>query len=136
MSTIIDDKTKAYLIACLVTGIDIKEQEDVLMDGIVAHLNSTDRYFYATGDRDGIIVHDTNDVPLMSLLYNGNTLKFNTFEPDEFGEVHPSKMIGFALLNIIGYFQINDYEFYPSIVASQQTVNKIEINTRPEDWAL
>ena len=141
MATVLDEKAKAYLVACLVTGIDITETPNILMDGLVKHLNSTERLFWTQGDEDGVIVHDKNDVPLLYISYNGNRLTFNAFDQDEFDALQNNKMIGFALLNIIGYLQDNAYEFGPSILGSEAHVvehlaNAETHDTKPEDWAL
>ena len=139
---ILDEKAKSYLIACLVTGIDIVEDSATLMDGLVGHLNSTERIFWAEGDKDGIIVHDKNDFPFLYLAYNGTRLKFNLFEKDEFTELNTNKNLGYALLNIIGYFQEGGYEFGPSILGSEAHVvrgitnTSNEDDTNQEDWSL
>ena len=133
---ILDKKTKTYLIACLVTGIDINEDPDTLMTGLVDHLNSTERIFWAQGDGDGIIVHDKNDVPILYLAYNGTRLKFNMFDKDEFLEIETNKDVGYALLNIIGYFQTQGYEFGPSILGSEANTVAQQNNTTTEDWSL
>ena len=137
---ILDEKAKTYLIACLVTGIDITEDSATLMNGLVGHLNSTERVFWAEGDEDGVIVHDKNDVPILYLTYTGTRLKFNMFEKDEFLEIGTNKNLGYALLNIIGYFQDKGYEFGPSILGSEANVvagmTNTNDNTKPEDWSL
>ena len=138
---ILDEKSKTYLIACLVTGIDIAEDSATLMNGLVGHLNSTERVFWAEGDEDGVIVHDKNDVPILYLAHNGTRLKFNMFEKDEFLEIGTNKNLGYALLNIIGYFQEKGYEFGPSILGSEaHVVAGITPDTgdtaKSEDWAL
>ena len=140
MTAVLDEKAKSYLIACLVTGIDVHETPAILMDGLVKHLNSTERVFWTEGDEDGIIVHDKNDVPFLYVMYNGKRLTFNAFEADEFLAVESNKMMGFALLNIIGYLQDGGYEFGPSIMGSEahvvsQIVNETK-DTKPEDWSL
>jgi len=139
--TVLDEKAKSYLIACLVTGIDVIEKPAVLMDGLVNHLNSTERVFWAQGDEDGVIVHDKHDAPFLYVLYNGERVTFNTFEQDEFSAFGPNKMIGFALLNIIGFLQDNAYEFGPSILGTEANVVSQMMNTttkgeKPEDWSL
>ena len=137
---ILDEKAKTYLIACLVTGIDIVEDPATLMNGLVEHLNSTERVFWAQGDVDGVIVHDKNDVPILYLMYTGTRLKFNVFEKDEFLEIGTNKNLGYALLNIIGYFQDKEYEFGPSILGSEASVvsglTNNNDNTKAEDWSL
>ena len=137
----IDEKAKAYLVACLVTGIDVTETPDLLMNGLVKHLNSTERLFWTEGDEDGVIVHDKNDVPILSVMYNNNRLTFSAFDMEEFDALGNNKMIGFALLNIIGYLQENAYEFGPSILGSEAYVidkitNAETQDTNPEDWSL
>ena len=141
MDNIIDEKTKAFLVACLVTGIDVTEVSPILMDGLVTHLNSTDRVFYAVGDEDGIIVHDMADNPFMYLMYNGHRLTFTLFGEDQFLTFDTNKIIGYALLNIIGYLQNEGYDFKPSILGSEahvieNYVAKEKEETTPEDWAL
>lgn len=139
--TVLDEKAKSYLIACLVTGIDVVENPAVLMSGLVDHLNSAERVFWAQGDEDGVIVHDKHDVPVLYVLFNGERITFNAFEQDEFSAFGPNKMIGFALLNIIGYLQDNAYDFGPSILGTEASVVSQMMNTtnkdeKPEDWSL
>ena len=139
--TVLDEKAKSYLIACLVTGIDVVEKPTVLMNGLVDHLNSTERVFWAQGDEDGVIVHDKNDIPILYVLYNGERITFNAFEQDEFSAFGPNKNIGFALLNVIGYLQDNAYDFGPSILGTEASVVSQMMNTtdkaeKPEDWSL
>ena len=139
--TVLDEKAKSYLIACLVTGIDVVEKPAVLMNGLVDHLNSTERVFWTQGDEDGVIVHDKNDTPILYVLYNGERITFNAFEQDEFSAFGPNKSIGFDLLNIIGYLQDNAYDFGPSILGTEASVVSQMMNTtnkdeKPEDWSL
>lgn len=141
MESIIDEKMKSYLVACLVTGIDVTQDKSELMPDLVEHLNSTERLFWAQGDEDGIIVHDEKDVPLLYLVYNGQRMTFRAFEQDEFAAIDSQKEIGLALLNIIGFFQSKSFEFGPSILGSESTVVKNIIkntqdNISPEDWAI
>ena len=141
MTTIIDEKAKAYLVACLVTGIDVTESPSVLMTGLVDHLNSTERMFWTQGDEDGVIVHDKHDTPLLYVMFDGNRMKFNAFDQDEFDAFGNNTMIGFALLNIIGFLQENAYDFGPSILGTEAhvvehlTTQKVD-DSKPEDWAL
>ena len=139
--TVLDEKAKSYLIACLITGIDVVEKPTVLMNGLVDHLNSTERVFWAQGDEDGIIVHDKHDTPVLYVIFNGERITFNAFEQDEYSAFGPNKMIGFALLNIIGYLQDNAYDFNPSILGTEasvvsQVMNATNKGENPEDWAL
>ena len=138
---IIDQKVKAYLVACLVAGIDVTCDQNELMTGIVDHLNQTERVYWAQGDEDGIIVHDKHDLPVLYVMYNGTRLSFRTFEQDEFLERGANKHVGLAVLNIIGYLQDNAFDFGPSILGSEAHVvahlqqDKTD-NSKPEDWAL
>jgi len=142
MQPIIDEKTKSYLVACLVTGIDVTDAKaSELMPDLVSHMNSTERIFWSQGDEDGIIIHDKNDVPLLYVMYNGERMSFNAFEMDEFTAVESQKEIGFALLNIIGFLQSSGFEFGPSILGSEShVVAKLSKDTlpesNPEDWSL
>lgn len=139
--TVLDEKAKSYLIACLVTGIDVIEKPPILMNGLVDHLNSTERVFWAQGDEDGVIVHDKDDIPVLYLMFDGKRITFNAFEQDEFSAFGPNKMIGFALLNVIGFLQDNAYDFGPSILGTEASVVSQLMNTtnrdeKPEDWSL
>ena len=141
MTTILDEKAKAYLVACLVTGIDVVEAPSVLMTGLVDHLNSTERMFWTQGDEDGVIVHDKHDTPLLYVMFDGKRMTFNAFDQDEFDAFGNNKMIGFALLNIIGFLQENAYDFGPSILGTEAHVvehlaTQKADDTKPEDWAL
>lgn len=129
----LDNGAKSYLVACLITGIDVVEDSKTLMSNLVEHLNSTERIFYAEGDEDGIIVHDKHDSPILSLLYNGQRLVFNAFGQDESHVTNGDTQIGYALLNVVGYLQEQGYEFGPSILGSQSIITN---NLTDEDWSL
>lgn len=138
---IIDEKVKAYLVACLVTGIDVTCDQNEMMTGIVNHLNQTERMYWAQGDEDGVIVHDKHDLPVLYVMYNGTRLTFRPFEQDEFLERGANRDVGFAVLNIIGYLQENAFEFGPSILGTEAHVvahlqKDNTDNSNPEDWAL
>lgn len=138
---IIDEKVKTYLIACLVTGIDVNKEPDVLMAGLVDYMNSTERMFWAQGDEDGVIIHDKHDNPLMNVLYDGKRMKFTTFDSDEFEVFGAKKNIGFSMLNIIGFLGSWELDFQPSILGSEAHVvehlkNDDVSNSNPEDWSL
>ena len=141
--TIIDEKLKAYLAACLVAGIDVVAKPDIFMSELVDHLNGTERIFYAQGDEDGIILHDKHDLPLLYMIYDGQKLSFRVFEDSGYiSGVEPNQEIGLALLNVLGYFRDKDLQFVPSILGSQrQTVASFidqddTSTTSAEDWAL
>ena len=142
MQPIIDKKIKSYLVACLVTGIDVTDAKaSELMPDLVSHMNSTERIYWSQGDEDGIIIHDKNDVPLLYVMYNGNRMTFNAFDLDEFTAVESQKEIGYALLNIIGFLQSSGFEFGPSILGSESHVvakltEGTSTETKTEDWAL
>ena len=138
---IIDERVKAYLVACLVAGIDVSCDQHEMMTGIVNHLNQTERMYWAQGDEDGVIVHDKHDIPVLYVMYDGTKLSFRAFEQDEFLERGANKNLGLAVLNIIGYLQDNAFDFGPSILGSEaHVVSHIQEqetdNTEPEDWAL
>lgn len=142
-NNIIDEKTRTFLIACLITGIDVKFEKIEFMHGLVSHINSSERIFWALGDEDGIIIHDEHDQPIVSLIYTGTKLTFRTFEKDEFTAIDTQKSIGFALLSTIAYINFLELDFCPSVLGSEAYVTRqgIEVSddtsdTNPEDWAL
>ena len=141
MSNSFDEKTKTFLVACLVTGIDVSEEPNTFMKNLVNHINASERQFYAEGDEDGIIVHDQFDQPFLSLLYNGTRLTFNTFGVDEYTITSSASSIGFAILNIINYLQKNEYPFCPSILGSERNIfspdeDNADEGTNAEDWMI
>ena len=137
---IINDKVKSYLVACLVTGIDVKTKPDVFMAELVDHLNSTERHFWTEGDEDGIIVHNKYDVPVMYIMYNGSRMTFRAFEETDYTAMIDESGIGYALLNVVGFLQSKDFEFQPSIMGSEKYVvehlQDQSSNTKSEDWSL
>ncbi len=138
---IIDNKVKSYLIACLVTGIDVESKPNVFMTELVEHMNSTERHFWTEGDEDGIIVHDKHDVPVMYIMYNGRRMTFRAFEEDDYTAMINQSEMGYALLNVIGFLQSKNLEFQPSIMGSEKYVvehltQEQSTDTNPEDWAL
>ena len=137
----IDNKVKSYLIACLVTGIDVESKPDVFMAELVDHMNSAERHFWTEGDEDGIIVHNKHDVPVMYIMYNGRRLTFRAFEADDYTAMINKSEMGYALLNVIGFLQSKDLEFQPSIMGSEKHVvehlsQKQSTDAKPEDWSL
>jgi len=141
--TLLDEKTKTYLIACLVTGIDVKYDAREFMLGLVDHMNSVERHYWAEGDEDGVIIHDKHDQPLLSIIYTGERMIFNAFEEDPFTAVAQRTNTGFAVINIVDYLRKLELEFCPSIlgseakVAQDQTVKSDDTSdTNPEDWAM
>ena len=138
---IIDEKTKSFLIACLVTGIDVESKPDIFMAELVEHMNSIERVYWAQGDQDGIILHNKYDEPIVNIMYSGERMTFKSFDFDEFTAYENQKEIGFALLNIIGYIQSKGLNFRHSILGSEaHTVNfeidKKESDDKISDWAL
>ena len=138
---IINEKVKSYLIACLVTGIDVESKPDVLMAELVDHMNSAERHFWAEGDEDGVIVHNKHDVPVMYIMYNGKRMTFRAFEEDDYTAMINRSDMGYALLNIVGLLQSKDLAFQPSIMGSELHVvehltKESSKDTKPEDWAL
>ena len=139
---IINEQVKSYLIACLVTGIDVESKPDVFMAELVDHMNSTERLFWTEGDEDGVIVHDKNDIPIMYIRYDGKRMTFRAFEEDDYMSMMTSPQMGYALLNIIGYLQNKDLFFQPSIMGTEKHVvdrmleQTPQGDTNPEDWSL
>jgi hypothetical protein len=142
-NTIIDKHMTTFLIACLITGIDVESDPTELMTELVAYMNSTERIFWTEGDEDGVIVHDKNDQPLLYVIYNGKRMTFRTFDYDEFIAIESKTNIAYALLNVIGYLRSQELPFCPSVLGSEAHVIKNEqeqsddtSSTLDEDWAL
>ena len=138
---IINDQVKSYLIACLVTGIDVETKPDVFMAELVEHMNSTERHFWTEGDEDGVIVHNKHDVPVMYIMYNGTRMTFRAFEEDDYTAMMNKSDMGYALLNVIGFLQSKDLQFQPSIMGSEKHVvehlSQVQSTpSNPEDWSL
>ena len=136
---IIDDKVKSYLIACLVTGIDVESKPDVLMAELVDHMNSAERHFWSEGDEDGVIVHNKNDMPVMYIMYNGSRMSFRAFDEDDYTALISRSDMGYALLNIIGFLQSKALEFQPSIMGSERHVVAhlaTPAEDPTEDWSI
>ena len=139
---IIDEKVKSYLVACLVTGIDVEQKPDILMRGLVEYMNKIERPYWTEGDEDGVIINNQHDAPILYVTYNGQRLTFRTVDEDEFTAFESRKCIGFSLLNIISYLNSIETEFRPSILGSeafvihQATEDRESEESNLEDWAL
>ena len=137
---IIDDFVKSYLIACLVSGIHVESDPHFFMTGLVTHMNGLkDRVYWATGDEDGVIVHDKFDAPVLSLTYNNNVLKFMLFEQDEYFQEGLGKDAGFMLLNILGYIRDEGLQCEPVAMKTMRTVvppTSSDETTTQDDWSL
>lgn len=137
--TIIDSNVKAYLVACLVSGIHVEADPHEFMTGLVSHMNGlTERLYWATGDEDGVILHDKRDTPILSLIYDGVTLKFSLFSADEFLELGMHKDAGLMLLNILGYIREEGLDCEPeSARVFKSVIPPSSSNTTDqEDWSL
>lgn len=136
MNEIIDDNVKAYLVACLVSGIHVEDNPNKFMTGLVEHMNELkDRIYWAIGDQDGVILHDKYDVPVMSLIYDGATLKFSVFEQDNFIDTGMQKDAGFMLLNILNYIRERNLACEPE-VAYRAAKMHASAQTDQDDWSL
>jgi len=140
---IIDEQTKTFLIACLVTGIDVTCDQRDFMVGLVDHMNSTERVYWTTGDEDGVIIHDNLDQPLLYIIFTGKRLVFRTLGENEFSALETKENTAFALLNIIDYIRSLDLQFCPSILGSEapstsETMDTSDdtSDTNPEDWSM
>lgn len=137
---IIDDFVKSYLVACLVSGIHVESDPHFFMTGLVTHMNGLkDRIYWATGDEDGVIVHDKFDAPVLSLTYNNNVLKFMLFEQDEYLQQGLGKDAGFMLLNILGYIRDEGLQCEPLAMKTMRTVvppTSSNESTTQDDWSL
>ena len=134
--TNIDENVKAYLIACLVSGIHVEYDVREFMVGIVEHMNSLpERTYWAIGDEDGVIIHDKYDAPILSLIYNGQTLKFTMFQTDEFVATEMHRDAGLMLLNVLGFIRDLDLEAYPECARNMTSVRPNQHDDN-EDWSL
>ena len=135
--TIINDNVKAYLVACLVSGIHVEADPHEFMTGLVSHMNGlTERLYWANGDEDGVILHDKHDSPVLSLIYDGATLKFMMFETDEYLEMGIHKDAGLMLLNILGYIREEGLDCEPESSRVYRTVVSPPSSTSSDDWSL
>ena len=137
---VINDFVKAYLVACLVSGIHVEADPHEFMTGLVDHMNGLkDRVYWAQGDEDGIILHDKFDLPILSLIYSGDILKFQLFDQkDEYLEMTSNKDAGFMLLNIIGYIREQGLECQPEVMRHVKTTVSPPSSTQTtqDDWSL
>lgn len=134
--TIIDTNVKAYLVACLVSGIHVEADPHDFMTGLVSHMNGlSERIYWATGDEDGVILHDKLDTPILSLIYNGTTLKFMMFQTDEYLSEGIQKDAGLMLLNILGYIREEGLDCEPESARVFKSV--VPPSSKPsDDWSL
>ena len=134
---IIDDFVKAYLVACLVSGIHVEAEPHDFMVGLVDHMNGLrDRVYWAQGDEDGVILHDKFDMPIMSLTYKDNVLSFMIFDQDEYLELGMNRDAGFMLLNIIGYIRDSNLPCEPVAMRQSKIVVPPPSQQDQEDWSL
>ena len=136
---VIDEKTKTFLIACLVTGIDVVADDREFMIGLVEHLNLGERSCWSEGDEDGVIVHDKFGNPFLMLMYDGIRLTFKTIGYDEFTAMSVNADIAFSLIHVIDYIRSLELQFCPSILGSEASTvlpSDDTSDTNPEDWAM
>lgn len=138
MSNDIDEKTKLFLIACLVGGIDVESEPIDFMSGLVDHLNCAERRMWATGDHDGIIIHDKFDTPILLVKYDGEHLSFSIFGAET---VQREEKVdaGYMLLNIIGYIQELRLHFSPTAISFDDSFSVNAGNSENDDqndWSL
>ena len=134
---LINDNVKAYLVACLVSGIHVETDPHEFMSGLVSHINGlTERLYWATGDEDGVILHDKLDMPILSLIYNGTTLKFMLFETDDYLEMGMNKDVGLMLLNVLGYIKQEGLEHGPECIRKTHDETPTDTTDTIDDWSL
>ena len=139
---VIDNFVKSYLIACLVSGIHVESDPHFFMTGLVTHMNGLkDRIYWATGDEDGVIIHDKFDAPVLSLIYKDDILKFMIFQHDEYPEQDLNRDAGLMLLNILGYIREEGLQCEPVAMRSMKTVvpplsSQDNQDTDQNDWSL
>jgi|TARA_R110002153_G_C13010677_1_gene466243 hypothetical protein len=124
----IDEYAKSYFVACMVLGIRIEYDSHDLMEGIVAYLNSTERFYYAIRDSDGIIIHNEKDEPTLLVRYKDSLMKFSAF--DWKGE--QPKDAGLMVINIVSYLQSLQIHFEPAINTYESNATQIT----QDDWSL
>ena len=135
--SIIDENIKAYLIACLVSGIHVETESAEFMCGLVGYMNSLpERLYWAVGDEDGIILHDKLDNPVLSLLHDGSILKFSMLDNDEFLGSTIHREAGLMLLNILGYIRELGLDCEPECARRITTVISPQETEIAEDWSL
>ena len=137
--TVIDDNVKAYLVACLVSGIHVEDDPHEFMTGLVDHMNGlVERVYWANGDEDGVIIHDKHDVPVLSLTYRSHTLRFAMFANDEFLDHDVNTNAGLMLLNILGFIRERGLDCEPEAFRVQQTIvpPSLSSNKNTDDWSL
>ena len=137
-NVIIDEKTKTYLMACMVTGVDVTYDKVEFMNDLVPYLNKSERLYWATGDEDGIIVSNKSGEPLLLINYTGTRLTFRVFEEDEMTHLETRKDTALLMLHIIGFMRELNLEFCPSILGSERltAVGDDNSDTNPQDWAM
>lgn len=138
METVIDINVKAYLVACLVSGIHVEDDPHEFMSGLVDHMNGLEeRVYWANGDEDGVIIHDKHDVPVLSLTYTNQILKFALFANDEYLDHSVNTNAGLMLLNILGYIREKGLDCEPEAYRVQKTVIPPSFSkNNTDEWSL
>lgn len=135
--TVIDNNVKAYLVACLVSGIHVESDPHEFMTGLVSHINSlTDRLYWASGDADGVILENQDNTPILSLIYDGVTLKFMMFQDEEYLATGFQKDVGLMLLNVLAYIREEGLKCEPESSRIYRTVVPPSSQESQEDWSL
>lgn len=141
---IIDESVKAYLAACILSGVYVEEDPHELMYGLVVYMNGLEeRAYWATGDEDGVILHDKFDNPILSIIYTGQVLQFTAFEQSDYLDSDYPNEVGLMFLNIIGYLREKKLEFEPYawknqsiIVPPPSQTNQNNTDSTQDDWSL
>ena len=135
MSDVITEQTKLFLVACMVAGIDVEYDNVDFMRGLVDHLNCAEREMWATGDYDGIIVHDKFDIPVLLIKFDGNHLDFSIFGADSI-EHEGHLDAGYMVINVVSYIQSLGVPFKPGSMAPDTFELTQETQDDQEDWSL
>jgi hypothetical protein len=118
----------------------VEDDPNEFMTGLVDHMNGlVERLYWANGDEDGVIIHDKHDVPVLSLTYTNQTLKFALFEVDEVLESGINRDAGLMLLNILGYIRERDLDCEPEAFRVRKTVIPPSSSNKQidaDDWSL
>lgn len=135
MSDVLTEQTKLFLVACMVAGIDVEYDNVDFMRGLVEHLNTAEREMWATGDFDGVIVHDKFDVPILFIKYDGQHLDFSIFGADSI-EHEGHLDAGYMVINVVSYIQSLGVSFAPGTMTPETFQLEQEHNDDQDDWSL
>ena len=123
------------MMAMLAHGVKIQHEPLDLMNGMIEYLNNAGRDWYATGDEDGVILHNKFEEPLLVCIYDGSILSFRSLAIEDISKPEYAFDIKTMLINIVGYITSISDSCNP-VGHSPIVGEEVTTDVQDDDWSI